>query len=367
MKKQEIETLVTRLEGARDAYYNSTPAMSDAQYDALEDELRAADPNNPFLQRIGAMAPTGGSWPKVKHGQPMSSLNKAQLDTELASWWKDCSPASVTLSEKLDGISISLEYRQGRLVRAVTRGDGSTGEDITLNVRMMQGAVKVVPGGFDGFIRGEIVCTHSDFKAHFKGESNPRNTASGTSKRQSNAEKCKFLTVMAYRIVPGRDSSYDEMAQLEAWGFRTAGYIRLRSLAEVGQVYQNYIDSKRDSLNYDIDGLVIEVDDKAAREALGDRNNRPKGAVAYKWPQERKPTVLRDIEWQVGNSGRITPIAIFDGVDFDGATIKRASLAGVRQVEHLKLFKGCKILVSRRNEVIPRVEANLDEGIENDL
>ena len=375
MTPTEIQALVTRLEGLRDSYYNGNPQVPDSVYDALEDELRAADPGNPFLKRIGAMAPVGGSWPKVKHGQPMSSLNKAQVDTELASWWKDCSPAEVTLSEKLDGISISLRYQGGRLVQAVTRGDGTEGEDITPNVRLMQGAVKVIPGGFDGYVRGEIVTWHSDFKAHFKGESNPRNTAAGTAKRQdrTKAEKCRHLTVMAYRIVPGRDSSYDEMAQLESWGFQTAGYTRLRSLAEVEQVYQNYIDTKRDSLDYDIDGLVIEVDDKDARENLGDRNNRPKGAVAYKFPHEQKPTILQNIRWQVGNSGRVTPVAEFDSVNLAGANVKQASLHNISNIEALcsdggasALYVGDKILVSRRNDVIPYVEAlittNADKG-----
>jgi DNA ligase (NAD+) len=370
MTPSEINKLVTRLEGLRDSYYNGNPQVADSVYDALEDELRAEDPSHPFLQKIGAMAPVGGSWPKVKHGQPMSSLNKAQSDTDFSGWWKDCLGAkpSVCLTEKLDGISISLEYRGDRLVRAVTRGDGETGEDITRNVRMMQGAVKQVPD-FDGFIRGEIVCTHTDFKAYFKGESNPRNTASGTAKRQSNADKCRYLTILVYRVLPDTAdhlaaTASEDLKELQSWGFRTPNFVQLTSVKGVEDEYARYIDKAREALDYDIDGLVVEVDNHAVREALGDLNKRPKGAVAYKFPHEEKPTILRDIRWQVGNSGRITPVAEFDAVDLAGASVKQASLHNISNIQALvsdhgkKRFRvGDKIMVSRRNDVIPYVEA----------
>ena len=371
----DIETLVTRLETARDAYYNGVPAMPDAEYDALEDELRAASPNHPFLAKIGAMVPVNGAWPKVTHRQPMSSLNKAQSLKELESWWRDCGYneirpdlCPVLAMEKLDGASISLEYRQGRLIRAVTRGDGIQGEDVTRNVRMMQGAVKQVPG-FDGYIRGEIVVTRSDFKRYFPGESNPRNTAAGTMKRQSGNDKCRHLTVMAYRVISDHETFEDSMAEiltLQGWGFLTPFAVRCDYVADVEALYGEYVDHKRDQINYDIDGLVVEVLGARHREHLGDLNNRPKGAIAYKFPHEQKPTLLKGVNWQVGNSGRITPVAVFDTVNLAGANVSQASLHNVAYFKALAgqcgrehLGEGDKILVSRRNDVIPYVESLL--------
>lgn len=372
MNAQRIANLVKQLRAASDAYYNRRPVLTDAEYDALEDELRKADPNNAFLKRVGA--PTSGAWTKVAHDIPMGSLIKVQDTSQLKGWYRKQGLQAgddVVVSEKLDGISIALRYEGRKLVRGVTRGDGVTGEDITRNVMMMQGAVKMLPSKWsDGtpvpdlvFVRGEIICRKSDFGKHFKGESNPRNTASGTAKRQSNASKCRYLTIKAYQLLPNLDSKATELRQLGHAGFQVPYWHLCQDQSEVKAVYQEYVDTKRALLDYDIDGLVIELDDTSKRDALGMINRRPKGAVAFKFPHEQKPSFLRNIRWQVGNSGRVTPVAEFDVVNLAGANVKQASLHTVERVEKLKLFRGCRILVSRRNDVIPMVEANLDEGI----
>lgn len=380
----DIGALVKRLEAAKDAYYNGHPIMSDAQYDALEDELRRIDPQHPFLSKTGAALPINGAWPEVKHTIPMTSLNKAQVLPDLETWFKGCglTPAvGVVWMDKLDGASIELRYERRRLVQAVTRGDGVTGQDITRNVLLMQGAIKMLPPTFSPsgspvpdvvFIRGEIVCLLSDFDKYFQGESNPRNTASGTSKRQTGHEKCAHLTIITYDLMPngqGMATKADELTALAAAGFRVPKWGRVPATpAQVEAVYQQYVTSVRKTLDYLIDGLVVMVDDRNARESLGDLNGNPRGAVAYKFPHDSKPTVLRNIRWQVGNSGRVTPVAEFDSVNLAGAQVTQASLHTAKRVEKLKLFIGCRILVSRRNDVIPMVEANLDEGINlNDL
>jgi DNA ligase (NAD+) len=272
--------------------------------------------------------------------------------------------------DKLDGLSIALRYENRKLVQALTRGDGTTGEDITRNVLLMQGVVKTLPPGMPAtvHVRGEIICKKSDFKAHFPGESNPRNTASGTAKRQSDPAKCAHLTVVAYQLlVPGAGQrKRNQLAALRDMGFQVPRFAVVRGEPAVEALYQQYVGSIRASLDYDIDGLVVDIDNVGHHDALGELNGRPKAAVAYKWPQEKKVTYLRDIEWQVGSSGRVTPVAVFDETDFSGVKVTRASLAVVRQVAHLRLFRGCRVLISRRNEVIPHVEENLDEGIEND-
>lgn len=363
-----MSNLADQIELARKAYYNGNPIMSDAVYDSLEDQLRKENPDHPLLKRVGE-TPTGG-WAKRTHRQPMTSLNKAQTPQECQSWVGGFkSGIDYVISEKMDGISIGLEYSNGILTHAVTRGDGTIGEDITPNVLKMKGVVTRLPSNWSGHIRGEIICKKSDHKTYFLGQTNPRNTASGTAKRQSDTEQCRYLTVVVYQILPEStrySSKLEELEALESFGFFTPNYYEANSYADILEVYKDYVSRVRSSLDYDIDGLVLEVSDTDYRNSQGDLNGRPRAAVAFKFPHEEQETTLRNIRWQVGKSGRITPVAEFDPVVLAGATVEKASLATVRQVENLRLFEGCKILVSRRGDVIPRVEANVSLGIINE-
>ncbi len=363
------DTLAKQLEAASAAYYNGSPIMSDADFDTIEAKLRKIDPHNPIFAKIGA--PVDSGWPKVQHPHPMGSLEKAQNEPEFLAWAQN-KPNSLFLSEKLDGISILLTYREGTLVRAATRGDGTEGEDITRNVRVMKGVPNSIPCQDEVHIRGEIVCTKEDFAKFFPGESNPRNTASGTSKRQTGWQKCRHLTVLAYNITfPDGQvklaSREDEFLWLAGQGFQTPFGKVVTSLSAV-QVYKDYVADLREKAPYDIDGLVIEIDGTKDRIALGATPNglNPKGAVALKFPHDQKKTILRDVVWQVGNSGRITPVAIFDTVTLAGAQVSQASLHNVARLNKMRLYKGCDILVSRRNDVIPFVEANLSLDISYD-
>ena len=359
-----ISVLENKILEASHAYYNNTPIMSDADFDALETELRKLDPNNAVFSKIGA--PISSGWPKVSHPIPMGSLEKAQTPAELAQWAAG-KPSKLFLTEKLDGISVLLTYEKGHLVRAATRGDGEIGEDITRNVLIMQGVPQKIPNENTVHVRGEIVCTKEDFKKFFPGESNPRNTASGTSKRQSGWQKCRHLTVLVYNLFFGSEGlafRSEEFDRLRAWGFKTP-YSAACNVASAISIYREYSSQLREEAPYDIDGLVIEVDSKVSRDLLGTSPNGllPKGSVAVKFPHDQKKTVLRDVVWQVGNSGRVTPVAVFDTVTLAGAQVSQASLHNVARLSLLKLFRGCEILVSRRNDVIPAVEANLSLGI----
>jgi len=263
----------------------------------------------------------------------------------------------------------SLHYENGRLLQAVTRGDGDTGEDITRNVLMMQGVVKQIPMMGTAYVRGEIICRKSDFATYFQGESNPRNTASGTAKRQSDPDKCKHLTVVAYQYLPdGRTSGTKawEISTLGNWGFTVPPVYPVSSTSDIQAVYDDYVASKRDALDWEIDGLVIDVNQGNVRENLGDLNNRPRGSIAYKFPHAQKATYLRDVRWQVGKSGRLTPVADFDEVLLGGVKVKQASLHTADRVQGLKLWRGCTIMVARRNDVIPMVEMNLSDNIHVD-
>ncbi len=374
MNANKAQQLADRLQKARNAYYNGVPIITDAAYDTLEDQLRELDRNHPLLAQVGVPGTD-----KVAHAIPMGSLNKAQEFSDMSQWYQNLGNSGVALvvTDKLDGASIELVYRNKRLVRAVTRGDGLAGDDVTNNAMIMQGIVKTLPATINGnptpdnvYIRGEVIVTKTDFAKHFTGESNPRNSASGTMKRQSNAEKCRYLTVITYQILTDigniANTKAGELQTLSSLGFQVPRWEILTDITKVQALYQEYINAIRDNLNYQIDGLVVEVDGRDTWEAMGDSNGRPKGSIAYKFPHESKPTILRDIRWQVGNSGRVTPVAEFDAVVIGGRKIEKASLATVRQVKMLKLYKGCKIMVSLRNDVIPRVESNLSLGIDND-
>lgn len=367
MADPKVSNLADRLRAASAAYYGSgAPLMTDAEYDALEESLRKLAPDHPVFGEVGA--PTSSGWPKVRHPLPMGSLDKAQTDEEFLEWAAKMKGDALLVTEKMDGISILLTYEEGKLVRAETRGDGEVGEDITRNVRIMQGVEAMIPYEGTCWIRGEVVCRKSDFAEHFQGESNPRNTASGTAKRQSGWQKAKHLTVYAYNLTVknpehGNESRSGEFETLREWGFKTPTMLQAEDAAHVIEHRQSYIDRLRDLCDYDIDGLVVEVDNSPLRHAKGQHNHRPKGALAFKFPHDAKPTVLRDIAWQVGPSGRVTPVAIFDAVDLAGASVERAALHNVKRVQKLRLFRGCTIMVSRRNDVIPMVESNLDLGI----
>jgi DNA ligase (NAD+) len=373
----DIRAALDRLVAANEAYRRGdAPLMTDAEYDALEDALAeavaSADPSDPsvaaaaaFLAGIGAAPADDGGWVKVRHDVPMQSLNKAQDASDARAWAASVGAGDLVVSEKLDGISVSLKYIDGVLVRAATRGDGETGEDITRNVVCMGGVVRTIKG-FTGHIRGEIVLRRSDHAAHFPDYSNPRNAAAGVAKRLDGIG-VEHLTVYAYQFIRDGGTQLtrkrDELTVLGRVGFPVPNWQVVPGVDAAVTIRDGY---DRDALDYDIDGLVIEVDDLARAAALGELNHRPRGSVAYKFSHMTAETTLRDVVWQVGKSGRLTPVAVFDPVMLAGARVERASLATPDRVTKLRLSEGCRILVSRRNDVIPRVEANLDEGITND-
>ena len=373
-----IRSLLNILIPANKAYRASTPIMTDADYDEKYDELVAlidlceeddADPDvveaRAFLASIGAAPEEDSKFAKVTHGVKMTSLNKAQNEAEYQDWFSGLGVNGLlVVSDKCDGISVSLRYEGGNLVLAATRGDGDTGEDITRNVVKMKG-IKTFIKGLTGYLRGEIVLLKSDWKRYFPTYTNPRNAASGIAKREDGVG-CEHLTVLHYQII--RDDGVIprktvEFQVLEKIGCAVPAWACVSTSADVQAIYEAYIASRRDALDYDIDGLVVECDSTAQMEALGDLNKRPKGAIAYKFPAMAKGTLLRDVRWQVGKSGRVTPVAVFDSVFLAGANVSQASLHNVGNIRRLcktagvaSLAIGDALVVSRRNDVIPFVE-----------
>ncbi len=401
-----LSQVIDRLSRANDAYRRGHPIMSDAAYDMIEDELRrlASETSSEedkakaqaFLAQVGA--PGSSGWTKTAHPSlsPMSSLDKVQNEAEFTRWCdklpkKDGLPPMLFVSEKMDGMSILLTYRNGRLSQAVTSGDGLIGENITRNVLVMNGVPHDILYEGTVFIRGEVVVHKDDFEVFFPGDSHPRNTAAGSSKRHSDwREACQHLTVYVYNAIAEipehqPESRTEEFEHLKEWGFNVPASFSLKkwglnvrdSLPKqrklIEDLRQDYIDGTRDLCIYEIDGLVIEIDDTKTRLSLGRSGLNPKGAVAYKFPHEESSTVLRDVMWQVGNSGRITPVAVFDMAVVGGREISRANLHNWAYMNSMalragqkSLFRGDKILISVRNDIIPQVEEVLGTNVFDD-
>jgi len=357
MHVNRIKELETKIFQARNDYYNGISTVSDKAYDAWVDELRLLDPSNKAVTAIGAPV-VPSEWTKAKHQIPMGSLDKVNLPAEMTKWANDTAPKeALFVTEKLDGLSIEVIYEHGSLVQAITRGDGETGEDITVNVAKMGGVHSHLKHKFTGSLRGEIIMFKSTHKQHFADKANPRNAASGTSKRLDGVGVDK-LNIIYYQVLGDVDFKTEE-AQFQ-WLLKqdldTPNFWVFKTAAEVNDHWREYQDKDRDKLDYDIDGLVIRLNNMDKQLALGDKDLRPKGAIAFKFDNEARESVLRDIIWQVGNSGRLTPVATVDPVTLVGATVTRASLYNLSYIQELGLDIGATVLVARANDVIPRIE-----------
>jgi DNA ligase (NAD+) len=356
----ELEGLVQQ---ARHAYYNTgSSVVTDDIYDAWVDELSSLKHDSPAVFQVGA-APVS-EWSKVPHSIPMGSLSKINTLEELTAWVMSAGSsktASLLVTEKLDGMSIAVEYIDGVFSRAITRGDGLQGEDISVNVAKMQGVLGRLPKAFTGVLRGEIILTKSAHAKHFPQYSNPRNAAVGIAKRYD-GQGCEYLTILFYQVADGLDFDNEDAQfvwltksglKVPNW-YVTAMVPGIRTPHDLWLEYQQF---KRAELDYEIDGLVVRINDLAAQMALGDVDSRPKGAVAFKFAPMTRESILRRIDWQVGASGRITPVAVFDPVRVLGTEITNASLYNVAYINTLGIDVGAKILIARAQDVIPRVVA----------
>lgn len=349
-------------------YYNDEPEISDAEFDALEAELRELQEAFPELrqdtplQEVGAKA--SGLFSDVRHNVPMLSLDKAHTPEELGKFVDKFPGQRMALWPKFDGVSLSLLYEDGELVRAATRGDGNVGEDITANVK---GYVDQVPDQLTERVtcevRGEVVMLKSDFEAYnasvddeSKRLVNPRNAVSGTI-RAKDREKVKDrkATFMAFDLVgyapaEGRTLA-DELTEL---GFVVEGYREAETAEEI-EAYIAELEENRDSLNYEVDGVVIKLADRAAYEAQGVTSHHPRGALAYKLAAEVQETTLEDLTWQVGKSGVVAPVAEVRPVFVAGTTIRRASLHNLSLIAERDIRIGDRIKIKRAGDVIPHV------------
>ncbi len=354
--ENKIEYISSKILQAQNAYYNGSAIINDDEYDALIYELQCIDPNNKILSAVGA-DPTL-EWEKEKHLYPLGSLNKVNTPDEMSEWISNkLKNSSVLVSEKLDGLSIGLQYQNGKLIKAILRGNGYEGENIFNNVLKMKGVQPKIDPLFNGVIRGEIILFKNDHKTYFPTYSNPRNSASGISRNLDGAG-CEHLTVICYDVM----SSVPFKTEEEKFDFiiknkiNTPNYKLCLSVKEVTELWKDYQSKIRDALPYEIDGLVVSANDVKLHQNLGEHNLRSKAKMAFKFANQFIKTKVNAIEWVVGNSGRITPLCHFETVNLLGSNISKASIYNQSYINNLCLDVGADILVCKANEIIPRVE-----------
>ena len=378
--KQRAEELRCVIERNNRLYYmENAPELEDFEYDALTRELKAIEAEYPQL--VTPSSPTqhvneaaSSKFSKVAHTVKMESLQDAFSFEELREFDARVREAGVepqyVVEEKIDGLSVSLEYQDGRFVRGSTRGDGLVGEDVTENLATIRAIPKTLPPGAPEFleVRGEVYMPHDAFfalkeeqelqdKVPFK---NPRNAAAG-SLRQKDAKitAARGLSIFVFNLQQVRGRSFARHSEtldfIKHMGFPVSPRYRVFTSIEDALKEIEAIGQMRGTLAYDIDGAVIKVDDLAAREALGSTNKFPRWAIAFKYPPEVKETVVREVEVSVGRTGVLTPTAVFDPVFLAGTSVSRASLHNEDIIRSLDLRIGDTIRVRKAGDIIPEV------------
>ncbi|MBE2316249.1 NAD-dependent DNA ligase LigA [Solirubrobacter sp. CPCC 204708] len=370
--KERIEELARRITELRAAYYDGAPQVADAEYDALEDELRellAAHPEHtPSPNPLEAVGAPSVLHAPVRHSRPMLSLEKATKPEQVEAFFERFPGQSVVVMPKLDGLSLALVYEDGRLARAVTRGDGTTGDDVTVIVRALaDGVPSSVELGGRVEVRGEAVMLRSTFAAYNEAHPdkpliNPRNAAAGTVRAKDPAAVAeRRLHFFAFDLDASEGAEADLEAGLKTLGFDAAD-MRHCSTAEEAQQVISAIEAERAELDYDLDGAVLRLADRSAFAAAGTRSSSPRGALAYKFAAEEKTTVLSDVVWDVGKTGKIAPVAWLEPVFVGGTTVTRATLANQEVIRARGIKIGDTVLVRRAGDVIPFVAGVLDES-----
>ena len=350
----ELERLVS---GYQASYYNGEAEIPDAEFDGLWDELKRLAPDSPVITRVGADSADG--FVKERHMIPMGSQDKASNVAEFREWAEKLALPLFIVQYKLDGASLELQYKNGRLARALTRGDGVIGDDISANARRMKGVVDDLNMDWSGGVRGEVLMFREIWRAKYPDKANCRNAANGLMRRKD-GQGCEDLTLIVYDASTSGDDTYfdtetGKIAWLRERGF-TVSETREFAGAEDVISYRNEVAAKRMSLPFDIDGLVVK-DNKTDMDDL--RRARPERQIAFKFELEQALSVLRQVEWSESGS-TYTPIGIVDPVSLAGTTVKRANLCNPDMIRDMNLRLGSTVIVVKRGEIIPKIEGRAD-------
>ena len=363
-------------------YVENAPVISDQEFDFLMHELQDLEAKHPEMfdansptQRVGS--DLNNEFETVLHSRPMLSLGNTYNREEVADFWQRVSeglmgaPFQVCCELKFDGLSISLHYEEGRLVRAVTRGDGVQGDDVTANVRTIRSIPLQLPAGADYppqfEIRGEVLMPWSSFdrlnaEREKAGEplfANPRNAASGTLKSKNSSTVAQrgldaYLYYLLGEGIPG-DGHYQNLEAAARWGFQVSKNMRLVDTLEGVFEYIDYWDKERRNLPVATDGVVLKVNSLAQQKSLGMTAKSPRWAIAYKFQAEQAETTLRQVVFQVGRTGAVTPVANMDPVQLAGTQVRRATLHNADVMASLDLHVGDRVLVEKGGEIIPKI------------
>lgn len=372
-------------------YVLDDPVVSDAEYDRMLSQLQALEEEYPDLQTPDSPTQQVGGEPRealgtVQHPAPMLSLKAVYEEEDVRSFDETCrdelgkETVTYTTEPKFDGLAVELVYEQGQLVQASTRGDGQTGEEITANVKTISSVPlrlrdeeRSVPDRL--VVRGEAYMRKDKFNAlnrrrEEEGEepfANPRNAAAGTLRQlDPNVTARRPMNIYFYEIAPGEDRAFDTHADvLEAlpeWGLRVCEE-HIRRCEGIDEALRHHaeLSGERDDLPYEIDGVVIKVNDFAAHETLGVRDRDPRWAVAYKFAPRRATTTIEKIYEQVGRTGRVTPVAQLAPVEIGGVEVTRASLHNQKEIDRKDVRVGDVVLVERAGDVIPQVVKTIEE------
>ena len=374
-KKRSIEELIEPLNEASAAYYDeASEIMSNYEYDVLYDELESLEketgytPLNSPTKNVGYTVQS--ELPKERHRSRMLSLDKTKSREELAAWLGN---HEGLLSWKLDGLTVVLTYEGGELVKAVTRGNGDIGEVITPNARVFVNVPKHIPYKGHAVIRGEAVITYEEFDrineaiddadAKYK---NPRNLCSG-SVRQLNSKITAERNVRFYAFTLSEADGVDyeglrsnQMKWMAEQGFDVVEYVKVDNKS-IFEAIDNYAERVH-SFEIPSDGLVLTLEDLEYAATLGTTAKFPRDSLAFKWADQQAETILREIEWSPSRTGLLNPIAIFDPVELEGTTVKRASVHNLNIMETLKLGIGDTITVYKANMIIPQIGDNLTKS-----
>ena len=390
--EKEIKRLREEIERYNYYYYSMNESLiSDVEYDKLLKNLEKLEKENPqFANELSPSVNVGSSlkdtkFEKVTHKSPMLSLSNSYNIGDIEDFMKRAekiilqersgkTKIDYVLEVKLDGLSISVTYEKGKLVKAVTRGDGIIGEDVTENVMQIKSVPKFLKENIDIEVRGEIVLPISKFhelnkKRMEEGEeifANPRNAASGTL-RQIDAEivKERGLDCYFYFIVDSEKYNLlthkDALDYIERLGLKTTGIGEVVESAEELEKRIEFWGTEREKLDYETDGMVIKVNSLELWNILGSTTKSPRWAIAYKFPAKQVSTKLLDITWQVGRTGKVTPVAELEEVEVSGSRVKRASLHNFDEIERKDIRIGDRVIIEKAAEIIPQVVKSIKE------
>ncbi len=371
--------LVELLLNAKDAYYNSSePLMPDEEYDRLEDELRQIDPDNSFFSLVGSaqsslISLSDISAKKITHKIPMLSMNKAKNTDDLEKWIDKIDGAELEycIQPKIDGLSATCYYSRGLLEYVATRGDGSTGQDISHISEYVDDIPSSIPGNITCEVRGELYLPKN---THFDTEGRPlRNNCVGLVNRKENRDDLKYVRFISYQIAGTENISFksesDKIEFLAKSGFHTVPFSVLNGIDNISVFYKSYLDDKREKWLFETDGLIVTVNDSSAHDEIDSRrvvDHHHHYSIAIKPPPDVRSSELTDIEWNISRQGNLIPVAIFKPVVIGGAKLQRASLHNYQFVRELGLHRNDILEIERANDVIPYVRGNMTRHSEID-